>query len=336
MSWLVTGGAGYIGAHVVRALLAEGLRVVVLDDLSSGRRDRLPPHVPLHVGSVGHPQFVSAVMAEHAVTGVVHLAAKKQVLESARAPLLYYRENVGGCESLLQAMSEQPRTPHLLFSSSAAVYGAAQGEQVREDDPLEPVNPYGFTKLVCERMIRDVGAAIGVNWIALRYFNVAGTSAPGLDDDESTNLIPIVVDDVLAGRRPVVFGNDYPTPDGTCVRDFIHVADLARAHVLAAVALVRGRYGSAFNVGTGRGASVREVLSAIEKVAGRGSDPLVVGRRPGDPAQVVADPGRIRAELGWRPRLGLDAMVASAWAGRCARWSAGSGSFGAAGSSAAG
>jgi UDP-glucose 4-epimerase len=314
MTWLITGGAGYIGAHVVRTLTAAGLPVAVLDDLSTGLRDRVPSGVPLTVGSVLDDDVIRRVIDDHAVTGVVHLAAKKAVAESIERPLLYYRENVGGFASLLQAMTDRG-VGRLVFSSSAAVYGLPDADLVTEDAPTVPLNPYGTTKLICERMVRDVGVATGMRGISLRYFNVAGAAEPGLADVGRSNLIPMAFDAVSGGRRPQVFGSDYPTPDGTCVRDFIHVADLADAHVAAVLALEAGARTQVYNVGRGEGASVQEVLSMVAAVTGMSVAPQIVGRRAGDPARVVADPRRIAADLGWRARLNLHDMVASAWSG---------------------
>jgi UDP-glucose 4-epimerase len=318
MSWLVTGGAGYIGAHVVRALAAAGEPVVVLDDLTTGRRERVPAGVPLVVGSVLDSTLLRQVMADHHVSGVVHLAGKKAVAESIERPLHYYRENVVGFESLLQAMNERC-VGSLVFSSSAAVYGLPDSALVSEDAPTEPMNPYGATKLVCERMLRDVGEATGLNWVALRYFNVAGAADPDLIDVGVSNLIPMTFQAIKTGRRPRIFGDDYPTADGTCIRDYIHVVDLAEAHLAAVRAMGAGRHQAVYNVGRGVGASVRQVLSMVAEVTGVVCDGEVVGRRAGDPASVVADPQRIAQSLGWRARHGLRDMIASAWCG----WPAG-------------
>jgi UDP-glucose 4-epimerase len=314
VSWLITGGAGYIGAHVVELLLGEGLNVVVLDDLSTGDRGRLPDDVPLVVASVADASVLADVLRRHDVQGVVHFAAKKRVAESVADPLLYYRENVGGFESLLQAMTDVG-VSRLVLSSSAAVYGTTDEPMVTEESRLDPANPYGFTKLVCERMLREVGVASGLSWVALRYFNVAGAGRPGLADTGAANLIPMVFEAISAGRDPQVFGVDYPTRDGSCVRDFVHVSDLAVAHVVAARALLDRPMAGIYNVGTGHGSSVKEVIATVAAVTGAELTPKVVGRRPGDPAQVVADPRKIEHELGWRASLGLREMVDSAWVG---------------------
>lgn len=318
MAWLITGGAGYIGAHVVRSLIAAGASVVVVDDLSTGRVARVPAGVPFEVGSVADADLLVKVLRRYDVSGVLHLAAKKQIAESVADPLLYYRENVGGCEALLRAMTATG-VRRLVLSSSAAVYGLPGAELVTEDEPTVPLNAYGHTKLICEQMVRDVGVATGLTWVSLRYFNVAGAGEPELADPGAANLIPMVFQALSVERRPEIFGDDYPTPDGTCVRDFVHVVDVAEAHVAAARALLQGPIRATYNVGRGEGASVREVLATVAAVTGRAVEWCVRERRPGDPARVVADPSRIEAELCWRPRHTLREVVESAWAG----WPAG-------------
>lgn len=312
-TWLVTGGAGYIGAHVVRNLQAAGTTVIVLDDLSTGYAQRLPSRTRLVTGSLLDPARVRQVFDETAIDGVVHLAAKKSVPESLAQPLLYYQENVTGFQILLQAMT-QARVPSLLLSSSAAVYGDTTATLVSETSPAMPTNPYGFTKLVCERMLNDVARSTGLRWIALRYFNVAGAGSRTLGDRVISNLIPMVLSALRSGQSPSIFGNDYPTPDGTCERDFIHVDDLAEAHVLAATALRDGTGNAIYNVGRGQGASVREVVDLAMKVTGISMTPQALPRRPGDPPRVVADPSRIQQSLGWTARYCLEDMVSSTWA----------------------
>jgi len=313
VSWLVTGGAGYIGAHVVRALLEEGEDVVVLDDLSTGTRDRVPAAVRLVEGSVLDADAVGRAL--DGVAGVVHIAAKKQVGESVAEPLHYYRENVLGMLTLLEGCRARG-VEQVLFSSSAATYGMPDVDLVTEDTPTAPLSPYGETKLVGEWLLRDCAAAYGIRATALRYFNVAGTAAPELADPTVLNLVPLVFQALDRGERPKVFGADYPTPDGTCVRDYVHVADVATAHVLAARALADGAPGSTYNIGRGEGSSVLEVLDTVAEVTGRDTTPEVVDRRPGDPARIVAAVDRIRAELGFTARHDLQEMVASAWAAR--------------------
>ncbi|GAA2406572.1 UDP-glucose 4-epimerase GalE [Streptomyces glaucosporus] len=317
MTWLVTGGAGYIGAHVVRALTGAGERVVVLDDLSTGLPDRLPPGVPLVRGAVSDRSLLEETIAGHGVTGVVHLAARKQVGESVERPLTYYRENVHGLTVLLEAVVAAG-VRRFLFSSSAAVYGMPDVDLVTEDTPCTPLNPYGETKLAGEWLVRAAGRAHGLATACLRYFNVAGAARPELADTGVSNVIPMFFGALTRGEAPRIFGDDYPTPDGTCVRDYVHVADLADAHLAAARRLAELPPGEdlTVNVGTGRGVSVRELADLVAEVTGiREPAPVVVPRRPGDPAGVVASAERIGRELGWAPRYGVRQMVASAWEG---------------------
>ncbi|WP_091364284.1 UDP-glucose 4-epimerase GalE [Geodermatophilus telluris] len=325
MSWLVTGGAGYIGGHVVAAMREGGESVVVLDDLSSGDPGRVPDGVPLVTGDLLDAVLLRRTIRDHEVGGVVHIAAKKQVEESVRRPLFYYRQNVEGLRVLLDEVSEAG-VSSFVFSSSAAVYGAPDVDVVDEDTDCRPVNPYGRTKLVGEHMIEEVGAVTGLRYVNLRYFNVAGAAEPTLADRGVSNLVPMVFRQLAARRPPRIFGNDYDTPDGTCVRDFIHVADVASAHVAAADALAGGRVrGLTANIGRGEGVSVQDMVSTIRTVTGTAaeawSNPVVEPRRPGDPARVVASADRIRDVLGWRARWDVEAMVRSAWEG----WAASSG-----------
>ncbi len=316
MAWLLTGGAGYIGAHVGRALVSEGFEVVVLDDLSTGQAHRVPRDVPLVRASVTDTDAVRTALSEHRITGVVHLAAKKAVEESVRMPLHYYEENVGGLRSLLQAMQDTG-VDRMVFSSSAAVYGMPESGTVREDSPTRPLSPYGESKLVGEWLVRDVAAATGLTWVALRYFNVAGAGSPDLGDVGVSNLIPLTFQALREGRRPQVFGGDYPTRDGSCVRDYIHVADLAEAHVAAArwlEQLPAGQgTGDVFNVGRGEGVTVKEVLEVARRITRHDFAYDVVARRPGDPAQVVAAAEKISDPLRWRAQRGLEDMISSAW-----------------------
>jgi UDP-glucose 4-epimerase len=318
MTWLVTGGAGYIGAHVVDAMRAAGERVVVLDDLSTGVQKRLDD-APFVLGSVLDRPLVEDTMRTHSVRGVVHLAAKKQVEESVRRPLYYYEQNVEGLRRLLEAATATG-VESVVFSSSAAVYGAPDEDQVGEDLDCRPVNPYGQTKVVGERLVSDVATATGLRYASLRYFNVAGSAAPSMADTGESNLVPMVFRRLAERRAPLIFGADHPTPDGTCIRDFVHVSDIASAHVAAARGLADGRVTAlTANIGRGDGVSVREMVETIRDVTGTAgeswSDPVVVAARPGDPPRVVASAGRIRAELGWEARWGVRDMVASAWAG---------------------
>ncbi|POX36411.1 UDP-glucose 4-epimerase GalE [Streptomyces sp. Ru73] len=317
MTWLITGGAGYIGAHVVRAMTGAGERAVVLDDLSTGVAERVPEGVPLVVGSTLDRALLDRTIAEHEVAGVVHLAAKKQVAESVELPLLYYRENVEGLRTLLEAVAAGG-VGRFVLSSSAAVYGMPDVDLVTEDTPCVPMSPYGETKLAGEWLTRAAGRAHGISTACLRYFNVAGAAAPELADTGVFNIVPMVFEKLTEGAAPRIFGDDYDTPDGTCVRDYIHVEDLADAHLAAARKLA----GSGpvrdltVNIGRGEGVSVREMVDLIAEVTGYRDRPAeVTARRPGDPARVVAAADRIAAELGWKARHDVRDMISSAWAG---------------------
>ncbi|MFI9603548.1 UDP-glucose 4-epimerase GalE [Streptomyces sp. NPDC052043] len=315
MTWLITGGAGYIGAHVVHAMTEAGERVVVYDDLSTGISERVPRDVPVVVGSTLDGDRVARVLAEHDVTGVVHLAAKKQVGESVEWPLHYYRENVEGLRVLLEAVTAAG-VGAFVFSSSAAVYGMPDVNLVTEETPCVPMSPYGETKLAGEWLVRATGRATGLSTASLRYFNVAGAASPELADLGVSNLVPMVFEQLTEHAPPRIFGDDYPTPDGTCIRDYIHVADLAEAHVAAARALSSspGR-DLTLNIGRGEGVSVREMIDTINAVTGYDTPPTVTSRRPGDPARVVASADRVARELDWKARRDLHDMITSAWQG---------------------
>ncbi len=321
MTWLVTGGAGYIGAHVVSAMREAGEQVVVFDDLSSGDPARIPG-TPLVVGSLLDVAVLSETLQAYRIDGVVHIAAKKQVEESLQLPLYYYRENVEALRVLLEAATEAA-VGSFIFSSSAAVYGAPALETVDEGTACRPVNPYGRTKLAGEWLVRDVAAATGMRYVNFRYFNVAGTVDPALTDRSASNLIPMVFQRLAEQRAPQIFGDDYDTPDGTCVRDFVHVGDIASSHLAAVQALTDSRVNAlTANIGRGEGISVRDMVSTIREVTGTAgkpwAEPIIEPRRPGDPARVVASVERIRAVLGWQARYNAMDMIASAWAG----WSA--------------
>ena len=315
MTWLITGGAGYIGAHVARAMAAEGERVLVLDDLSAGVPGRLPASIPLVQGSALDGELLKRVFAEHAVTGVVHLAARKQVGESVAQPTRYYQENVGGLATLLDAVAGAG-IKRFVFSSSAAVYGNPDVDTITEETPCVPVNPYGETKLAGEWLVRAAGRAHGMATVCLRYFNVAGAAEPELADTGVFNIVPMVFDRLSRGEAPRIFGDDYPTPDGTCVRDYIHVADLADAHLAAARRLAGGATGDlTVNIGRGQGVSVRELVTLIGEVTGDLTPAVVEPRRPGDAPRAVASAELAERELGWSARRGLREMVDSAWQG---------------------
>jgi UDP-glucose 4-epimerase len=295
---------------VVRALVQDGRQVVALDDLSTGARERVDPAARFVRGSVLDRAELDDALA--GVTGVVHIAAKKQVAESVARPLHYYRENVDGLLTLLEACRDHG-VEQLVFSSSAATYGMPDVELVTEDTATAPLSPYGETKLVGEWLLRDCALAHGLRVVSLRYFNVAGAASPDLGDPGVFNLVPLVFQALSKGERPRVFGADYPTPDGTCVRDYVHVADVAAAHLAAASALEAGAAGATYNVGRGVGSSVLEVLGVVAEVTGRDTAYDVLPRRAGDPARVVAAVDRVRAELGFEASYDLRQMVASAW-----------------------
>jgi len=316
MSIVVTGGAGYIGAHVVRALQQQGERVVVIDDLSSGSPERIGSAAlrVIDVAADGAAQSIASVLRESDARAVIHFAAKKQVGESVLRPVYYYRQNVTGLANVLDAM-ESVGVRSLVFSSSAAVYGVPDVPLVSEDTPPQPINPYGETKLAGEWLVRGASRAWGLRAVALRYFNVAGAGAPDLGDPAVVNLVTIVLERLTRGEPALIYGDDYPTPDGTGVRDYVHVQDLAEAHIVAMRDLASrpGPRAEIFNVGTGTGASVLEVIREIAAVSGRDVPVHVVARRLGDPPSVIASTARIEAALGWRARFGLPEIVRSAW-----------------------
>ncbi|MFF6779378.1 UDP-glucose 4-epimerase GalE [Streptomyces sp. NPDC012510] len=316
MTWLITGGAGYIGAHVAKVMTDAGEQVIALDDLSAGVRGRLPEDIPLIHGSALDGDLLKRVLAGHAVTGVIHLAARKQVGESVAQPTRYYQENVGGLATLLEAAAGAG-VGRFLFSSSAAVYGNPAVDLITEDTPCAPMSPYGETKLAGEWLVRAAGAAHGIATVCLRYFNVAGAAGPALADTGVFNVIPMVFDRLTRDEAPRIFGDDYPTPDGTCVRDYIHVADLADAHLAAARRLASGDATGdlTVNIGRGEGVSVRELVDLISEVTGDHRPALVEPRRAGDAPRAVASAALAERELGWTARRGVREMVESAWAG---------------------
>ncbi len=317
MAILVCGGAGYIGSHNVRALLERGQETIVADNLNTGHRAAVHPAARLYVGDICDAAFLNRIFTEHSIEAVLHFAAVSLVGESMEQPLGYFRNNVHGMQVLLETMVRHG-TDRIVFSSSAAVYGEPENVPIREDAPVRPGNPYGESKLIMERMMRWVGKAHGVRFISLRYFNVAGAiedASLGEDHRPESHLVPILLQ-VPLGRREAltVYGDDYPTPDGTCVRDYIHVSDLTDAHLKALDHLAAGNAGGVFNLGNGRGFSVREMLDAARRVTGR-PIPVTVGpRRPGDPARLVASADKARDELGWQPRFtDMESIIDSAW-----------------------
>ncbi len=312
---LVVGGAGYIGSHMVKALCAEGYRVLVLDDLSTGHR-KLVTGGQWIQGKMGDGGLLDRILEANPVDSVMHFAACSIVGESVRSPLPYYQNNVAETIALLEALRRH-KIRKLIFSSSAAVYGEPDRVPIRETQNCRPTNPYGKTKLCIEGLLADCGTAYGLRSICLRYFNAAGADASGrigeLHDPE-THLIPLVLRCAQTAQPIKVYGCDYPTPDGTCIRDYVHVNDLAQAHLLALAALEDGHGSDVFNLGNNTGHSVRQVIELAAKVSGRPIHSLDCERRPGDPAVLVADSSRIRSRLNWQPRYeALETMIESAW-----------------------
>lgn len=318
MNVLVTGGAGYIGSHTVKALLQSGDSVVVFDDLSTGHREAVAEDVPFVQGDVTDEAALSEAIRKYEIDAVMHFAAKSLVGESMQHPAKYYTNNVAGGVALLEA-ARKHGVKHIIFSSTAAVYGEPETTPIDEDHPLRPESVYGRTKLAFEQMLADYTMVYPLTYAALRYFNAAGADHEGQigeDHNPETHLIPLVLQTALGQRDSLtIFGTDYPTPDGTCIRDYIHVTDLADAHVLALKALEAGAPSNVYNLGNGNGFSVREVIETAEKVVGK-EIPVVEGeRRPGDPAVLVASSKRAKEVLGWNPRFpSLQEIVKSAWA----------------------
>jgi UDP-glucose 4-epimerase len=315
MSVLVTGGAGYIGSHVTRILGEAGQSVVVVDDLSTGLESRISgiTNLKLDISSIQAAPELEAFMKDHQVSSVIHLAALKQVGESVSHPELYFLKNLGGQANLLTAM-KNAGVAKLVFSSSAACYGVPDVDLVSEEEPPVPINPYGQTKLIGEWMGANSESAWGLKYVNLRYFNVAGAGWPELSDTQVHNLIPIVFAAIKSGSKPRVYGSDYNTTDGSCIRDYVHVLDLAAAHISALAYLDQAsRPFNTFNVGTGKGSSVLEVIEQIRKTTGRDFEIELSPRRAGDPARLVADSSRIQKVMNWRANNSLVEIVESAW-----------------------
>jgi UDP-glucose 4-epimerase len=317
MNVMVVGGAGYIGSHAVKQLADAGHRVVAVDNLFRGHRAAVPPEVPFHQIDLADTAALADAMREHEVQCVMHFAALTYLHESVTEPLTYYRNNTAGTISLLEAM-QRAGVERLVFSSTCATYGEVDEVPIVETTPQEPINPYGWSKWCVERILKDYAAANDqFAFVALRYFNVAGAAADGSlgeDHEPETHLIPVVLQTALGRRRKVtVFGADYPTPDGTCIRDYVHVEDLSAAHV-AAMEVLRPGDTRFYNLGIGRGYSVREVIDSAQRVTG-GPIPVEYGpRRPGDPPILFANSDKIQNELGWSARYTeIDAIVATAW-----------------------
>jgi len=316
VTWLVTGGAGYIGAHVVRDLVREGISVVVLDNLSTGLRRFLPIDVPFVEEDLLETESVARVLLEHSVSGVIHIAGFKFAGLSVEDPLHTYRQNVLATMSLLEAM-DRADVKRIVFSSSSSVYGNSASGLVTESEPFRPTSPYGESKVVGEWLLRDHGVARDFIHTSLRYFNVVGSGTEFLPDVSPHNLLSMVFAALEDGRTPQIFGDDYDTPDGTCIRDYIHVADLARAHVAAAKAMdSEDMLQHAYNLGSGAGTSVLEMMTAISDVTERSFRPAISPRRPGDPARVVASGELAARDIGWRMSYSLEEMIHSAWVAR--------------------
>jgi len=316
MTWLVTGGAGYIGAHVVRSLQDAGLEPVVLDDLSSGFENFVPDAVPFVRASILDGQALLRTIDAHNVSGVIHVAGYKYAGVSVQRPLHTYEQNVTGTATLLAAMADRG-VERIVFSSSAAVYGTPDVDLVTESTPCVPESPYGESKLIGEWLLRDQAVASGLRHTSLRYFNVVGSGDPTVYDTSPHNLFPLVFDALVEGRTPRINGNDYPTPDGTNVRDYLHVADLAVSHVAAARRLEAGdTLELAYNLGSGDGVSVAQIMAAIAEGTGIQFTPEIGPRRPGDPARIVASGDLAARDLDWKMRHTLTDMVTSAWQAR--------------------
>ncbi len=318
MTILVTGGAGYIGSHVVRLLQQQGRKVTVIDNLSSGNQARIGDArlVQLDLADANAKDRMVEILRQDSVDAVIHFAARKQVGESVLKPEWYFQQNIGGMANLLEAMHEVG-VIKLVFSSSAATYGMPDVPAVTETTSCNPINPYGQTKLIGEWMVSNAARAWGLHGVTLRYFNVAGAGWPDLADTAVMNLVPIVFAKLAAGEKPVVFGDDYATADGSCVRDYVHVLDLAEAHIAALdYAAKDNREFETFNVGTGVGSSVFEVMNEIKKVSGIDFELDLQPRRAGDPPFLCADVSRINHALGWKAKNGLAEIIESAWSAR--------------------
>lgn len=316
MTWLITGGAGYIGAHVVYSTIASGRDVVVLDDLSTGIATRLIRGIPLVQTSLQNLADLDRVFQDSEISGVLHLAAKKRVGESVERPDYYWQENVVGVQNLLGAMKRHD-VKNFVFSSSAAVYGQPDiptGTMIAEEIACNPINPYGATKLEGEALSKAMAESDGLKVAALRYFNVAGSGRPELGDQYLFNLVPIVFDALERGEQPIVFGDDYNTRDGSCIRDYVHVQDLAEAHIAAMDFVERSEPGfQAINIGTALGSSVFEVINMVSDVTGNLIKSKSTDRRQGDPAHLVADVSKAESLLNWKSKFDLQDIVSSAW-----------------------
>jgi len=314
---LVTGGAGYIGAHVAAELLKSGYSIRVYDDFSNGLHRRVDGKFRDIVDG-DMLDRVKLLAALDGIDAVIHLAAKKSVEESVKDPLKYYENNVGGTLDLLGAMAAKG-VKQLVYSSSAAVYSPNNKEAVVEDDPTAPLSPYGASKLLAEQLISSVGSAEQISNISLRYFNVVGSNIAEFGDNSKDNLVPKVFLALKNGKRPQIYGSDYPTPDGTCIRDYIHVQDLALAHLAALKKVESGYISQVYNVGSGKGYSVKEMMDQISKSLGRDINPELSPARAGDSPKLIASIDKIKEQLGWSPKASLEEMIDSAWQAEVAR-----------------
>ena len=313
---LVVGGAGYIGSHMVKALSKAGYLPVVFDNLSTGHKKFVPQSAVFAPGDLRNPSDVESVFLSHEIEGVMHFAASSLVGESVADPLKYYENNVAAAVNLLKKMIEH-NVKKLIFSSTAAVYGEPKKTPISEEHPKDPTNPYGKSKLAIENMLLDVSVSHGLSFIALRYFNAAGADSAGTCGEvhhPETHLIPNVLKTLTGETESVtIFGGDYPTKDGTCVRDYIHVEDLSRAHLLAFEALAKGKRAEAMNLGNGEGYSILEIIRAVEEITGKKVKTKMGPRRPGDPSILVASSDKAKKNLGWKPEKDLRAIVNDAW-----------------------
>ena len=313
---LITGGAGYIGSHMVMQLLEAGYHPVVVDDLSVGNNTTVPENIPLYVFNIGEKAKLDAVFKKEKIAAVMHFAASTDVGESVKTPLKYYRNNVTNTLSLLDCMLKH-QVRNFIFSSTAAIFGSTQQAVIAENHPQNPINPYGQSKAICEQVLANLDAAYGLKSVCLRYFNAAGANPLKIKPQNNTrkNLIPVVIE-VARGKRPhiEVFGHDYDTPDGTCIRDYIHVMDLCQAHLLALEYLEKNGRSACYNLGNGHGYSVAQVILAAEKITQKPIPIIKAVRRPGDSPKVIADAQLARKELGWSPQFcDIETMIEHEW-----------------------
>jgi len=317
MSILVCGGAGYIGSHAVHQLVKAGEEVVIVDNLQTGHRDAINPAAKFYEGDIRNPEVLDKIFTENKIEAVIHFAANSLVGESVEKPLKYFNNNVYGMQILLEGMVKHG-VDKIVFSSTAATYGEPEKVPIEEDDRTQPTNPYGESKLIMEKMMKWVSRANGVRFVSLRYFNAAGAvedGSIGEDHNPETHLIPLILQVPLGKRDHItVFGDDYPTPDGTCLRDYIHVLDLADAHILALNYLRDGGESNIFNLGNGQGFSVKEMIVAAEKVTGQKIKTEIGTRRAGDPAQLIASSDKARKILKWNPQFAdVEKVISTAW-----------------------